>query len=249
MATTSTFFNNFAHSQTQNVLDDLIIECIRQYGMDCYYIPRRRDTYDNLLSEDDTSYYDTAYQIPIYLKSAEGFMNQEAFLSNFGLEIRPQAIFSIARAEFEREILSQESALIRPREGDLVYFPLNGRTFEIRFTDDKPFFYQHGKLQMYDITTELFEYSSEKFTTGIAEIDSIWTNFSINAYDYAILTPEGKALLTAEGNILVYPSMDQKQDIYDPLVDNDAIETIIDRDSANSVIDWSETNPFGEGRY
>lgn len=249
MATTSTFFNNFSHTETQNLLDSLVVESIRIHGQDCFYIPRRRDTFDSLLTEDDTSYFNIAYQIPMYVRTAEGFMNSEALFTQFGLEIRPQIVLSVSRKEFEDGINSLEGALIRPREGDLVYFPINRRLFEIKFVDDKPFFYQHGKLQMYDLSCELFEYSHELFTTGISEVDEVYQKLSINAYDYAIRTEDEKALLTEAGDILVYETYETNQDTYDPLADNDIIETESDRDNANtnlSVIDWSETNPFSD---
>lgn len=255
MATTSTFFNNFGHTESQRLLDSLVVESIRIYGQDVYYLPWRQDTFDNLLSEDDTNYYDTAYAIPMYLKNAEGFINPEALMTNFGLEIRPNIIMSVARFEFDNEITTLENAINRPREGDLIYFPLNKRIFQINYVDDKPFFYQHGKLQMYDLTCELYEYSNERFQTGLAEIDDLWTNFSFNAYDYAILTSDGKAIATSDMDIITRSDLASNQDAYDPLADNDEIEIESDRDNANnslSVIDWSETNPWAEsddGKY
>lgn len=219
MSTTSTFFNHYGYTETQRMLDSLVVEAIRIYGQDCYYVPKRRDTFDDIISEDDTSYFDTAYSIPMYMKNAEGFMNNEALMTNFGLEIRPQIVLSVARFEFDNVITALENALVRPREGDLVYFPINNRTFQINFVDDKPFFYQHGKLQMYDITCELFEYSGEVFTTGIAEIDIISDTYTANTTTFKI------------------PN--------DPLADNDPLETGSARDDANNtLIDWSENNPF-----
>lgn len=220
---TSTFFNNFEHTETQRLLDSLVVESIRIYGQDCYYVPRRRDSFDDLLSEDDTSYFDTAYSIPMYMRNAAGFVGSEALMTNFGLEIRPQIIMSVARFEFDNVITALENDIKRPNEGDLVYFPINNRTFEIMFVDDKPFFYQHGKLQMYDLTCELFEYSSEIFTTGIAEIDRIHTTYTANTDTFVIQNDE--------------------------LADNTPIETESDRDGANTLIDWSANNPFDEGKW
>jgi hypothetical protein len=185
----------------------------------------------------------------MYVKTAEGFINPEALLTNFGLEIRPQVILSIARFEFDNQIHALEEVINRPREGDLIYFPLNKRSFQINFVNDKPFFYQHGKLQMYDCTCELYEYSNERFETGIEEIDEMYFNFSFNAFDHALLDHNGLALTDETGNILVRETLQDKEDEFDPLVDNTEIEEESDREGSNTLIDWSENNPFSEGRY
>jgi len=250
-STTKSTVNFYNHVGTQNLLDSLATESIRMYGTDMSYLPRRRDSFDEILGEDDTSYYDTAYGIPIYVKTAEGFMGQEAFMTNFGLEIRPQLILSVSRFQFENNIKSVEFALNRPREGDLLYFPMNHRAFEIKFVDDKPFFYQAGTLQMYDLTCELFEYAGERFSTGIAEIDSIQTRYSVDVYEFGIQNRNTEYLLNRNGDIITIRDFGANQDVYDPLQINDELQTSSNASSNNttSLLDWSETNPYSEGTW
>lgn len=243
----STFFNNFGNSMEQELLEDLVVESIKTYGQDMYYLPRRRNNFDGVYYEDDISSFDTFYTIEVYIKSTEGFGGQGSFFSKFGLEIRDQVIFSIARRSFEIEITREEAEMLRPREGDLLYFPLNKKCFEIKYVDNKPFFYQLGELQMYDLTCELYEYSNETLNTGIEDIDKLQKNFSMNAIDFGILAETNKVLKTNNGDYLVTQKFQDTIEDFDPLADN---KRIGDEVTDDSVIDWSESNPFADStRY
>lgn len=243
----STFFNNFGNSMEQELLEDLVVESIKTYGQDMYYLPRRRNNFDGVYYEDDISSFDTFYTIEVYIKSTEGFGGQGSFFSKFGLEIRDQVIFSIARRSFEIEVTREEAEMLRPREGDLLYFPLNKKCFEIKYVDNKPFFYQLGELQMYDLTCELYEYSNETLNTGIEDIDKLQKNFSMNAIDFGILAETNKVLKTNNGDYLVTNKFQDTIEDFDPLADNKRIGNEVTDDS---VIDWSESNPFADStRY
>lgn len=243
----STFFNNFGNSMEQELLEDLVVESIKTYGQDMYYLPRRRNNFDGVYYEDDISSFDTFYTIEVYIKSTEGFGGQGSFFSKFGLEIRDQVIFSIARRSFEIEVTREEAEMLRPREGDLLYFPLNKKCFEIKYVDNKPFFYQLGELQMYDLTCELYEYSNETLNTGIEDIDKLQKNFSMNAIDFGILAETNKVLKTNNGDYLVTQKFQDTIEDFDPLADNKRIGSEVTDDS---VIDWSESNPFADStRY
>lgn len=243
----STFFNNFGNSMEQELLEDLVVESIKTYGQDMYYLPRRRNNFDGVYYEDDISSFDTFYTIEVYIKSTEGFGGQGSFFSKFGLEIRDQVIFSIARRSFEIEVTREEAEMLRPREGDLLYFPLNKKCFEIKYVDNKPFFYQLGELQMYDLTCELYEYSNETLNTGIEDIDKLQKNFSMNAIDFGILAETNKVLKTNNGDYLVTQKFQDTIEDFDPLADN---KRIGDEVTDDSVIDWSESNPFADStRY
>lgn len=250
-STTRPQFNLYAHPGTQNLFDSLITEAIQVYGQDMSYLPRRRDTFDIVYYEDDTSFFDTAYGIPIYVKSSDGFMGSEAIISSFGLDIRPQVILSVSRFQFENNILVEESDLGRPREGDLIYFPMNTRLFEIKFVDNKPFFYQGGKLQMYDLTCELYEYSGERFSTGILAIDSIEEKLSIDILQFALHDRNQDTILDREGNIIVTRDWGVNEDAYDALQINDELqsESNVSSNNTTSLLDWSEDNPFAEGTW
>lgn len=239
----SPFFNSFNNANEQELLEDLVVESIKIYGQDMYYIPKILNNFDKLYYEDDLTTFEDAYPIEIYIKSVDGFGGQGSFLSKFGLEIRDQVIFTIARRTFDSNIKQEIPTILRPREGDLIYFPLNKKLFEIKYVDNKPFFYQFGELQMYDLTCELYEYSAERFTTGISDIDVIEEKHTIDVYDHALVTSDEFIIGTQEGDVLVTHNYEVKANTSDPLRDNLHIDQTI---SSNSIIDWSESNPFAE---
>jgi Virus neck protein len=249
---TSTFFNNFQQTGEQELLHSLIVESIKIYGQDMYYLPRRENNFDGIYGDDDVPSFDTAYLVEFYIKSVEGFGGQGSFMSKFGIEIRDQVTLSIAKRTFETDISTQEPALIRPREGDLIYFPLNKKAFQIMYVDKFKMFYTLGDIYMYDMQCELYEYSNESFSTGIAEIDDLEQNYSYNAHDFAILTESGYIIKTEANTYIMSEEYNSVIPDYDPLADNTRIEEESDRDGANTLINWSEQNPFGgdeEGKF
>jgi hypothetical protein len=221
---TNFYFNNFTNSGEQNLIEDLIIETIRIYGLDVWYLPRTLGGLDDLLNEDDLSIFDKAYMVEMYIKSVDGFEGDGQFLSKFGLQIRDSVTFTMSQRKFVQDVgLYNEE--VRPNEGDLIYFPLNRKLFEVMFVDNKPVFYQMGALQMYDLRCELFEFSNERFATGVLEIDVLldaYRTTGTNA-NTAVANVESLSLLGA---------------------DNFTIET-----TADSILDFSETNPFGDNNY
>ena len=210
-----------------------------------YFLPRTVVNYDKLLGADDQSEYNKAILVELYIKSIDGFTGDGNFMSKFGIEIRDQVTFSIAKRTFEQEIglYTQET---RPNEGDIIYFPLNKKCFQIKFVNKFEMFYQFGALQTYELTCELFEYSNEKFNTGIAEIDILQKNFSINVFDYAIIDEFGANLLDESGNYLV--TEQYKLDSIVVVADNDMILNGSNNfpTGSNDFIDFSEGNPFSE---
>lgn len=226
----------------QNLLENLIIESIKIYGQDMYYVPRTLNNKDKIYGEDDVSTYDSATLVEFYIKNVEGFGGDGNFMSKFGLEIRDQVTFVIAKRVFEEEV-DQNSALIRPREGDLIFFPLNKKLFQIKYVDNKPIYYPLGALQTYELTCELFEYSGEQFNTGIPDIDDIQDKLSLNIFDYGVLTQDDFVLATEDGDYLVLETY--KVESIDPFADNDSIET-----EADGFLDFTERDPFSEnGTY
>lgn len=251
---TNVYFNNFKASREQQLLEDLIIEAIKMYGEDMYYLPREFVSKDELYTEDDQSKYTQAFPIEMYIKSVDGFEGDGSFLSKFGLEIRDQVTFTVAKRIFEEEVTSELEDQNVPKEGSLIYFPLNGKLFQIKFVDPKPFFYQLGALQTYDIVCELFEYSGEVIDTGYDFIDKIHTKFSNVLEDYAIRDSEGNIILDEDGNMIMAESYDLEQ--IDKMSDNEELEqesdfgTETDQPSGNnSIIDWTHFDPFAEGQY
>jgi len=227
----------------QRLLEDLIIESIRIYGEDVYYIPRRLGNKDEVYGADDISYFDRAYSVEMYINSIDGFSGDGSFFSKFGLEIRDQVIFTVAQRIFDEEIAQYEDNIPRAREGDLIYFPLNEKCFQIKYVNNKPIFYQLGALQVYEMTCELFEYSNEQFTTGIPEIDRLQKDFSTDILDYGVITEDDFYLVDEDGDYIV--SEKYNMDIIDPMNDDKYIQQ-----ESDQILDWSQRDPFSEsGQY
>ena len=165
---TSNFFSNFDHNNEQHLLQDLMVESIKIFGHDVSYLPRTKNNVDNLLGEDPTSSFTAAYPLEMYIKNTDGFAGEGAFVGRFGLEIRQQITFTVARRTWDGVGIST-----RPLEGDLIWFPMTNKLFEIQFVDHESVFYQLGKLPVYDLSCELFEYSDEDIDTGIEDIDKV----------------------------------------------------------------------------
>lgn len=238
---TSFFFNNFGASQEQLLIENLVVESIKIYGHDVYYLPRTRVEVDDILGEEEYSSFDSQYYVEMYIKNVEGFGGQGDFLSKFNLEIRDQVTFSMARRIFNEEVGA--SALIeRPREGDLIYMPLNNKLFEIKFVEHEAIFYQLGSLQLYDLVCELFEYDNEIFNTGIPLVDEKQRDITFNMSDFALREESGLALADEDGYDLVQESFDIQ--VQDPLSNNNDFQS-----EADSILDFTELDPFSEGRY
>lgn len=180
---TNVFFSPRVKSE-QYLYEDIIIEALKLYGQDVYYIPRSVVNSDEILNE-EFSKYESSYVIEMYIANTEGFEGEGNLLSKFGLEIRDQATFVVSRRRFSQlvEIDSNELREERPREGDLIYLPLSKSLFEIRFVEHENPFYQISNLPTYELQCELFEYSAEEFETGIRDIDRFE---ELNAYSLSI---------------------------------------------------------------
>ena len=166
---TNSYFNHLENTAEQNLHQDLIIESIKTFGVDNYYLPRQYMNEDILYGEDTISQFSKSHLIEMYVKSVDGFEGEGDFVSRFGLEIRDQVIFSVARRRWE----NLNTGYDRPREGDIIFFPLNKKLYEVRFVEHESVFYQFGKLPIFDLTCELFQYSEEQLETGITDIDDI----------------------------------------------------------------------------
>ena len=193
MPATNLYFNNYANLGEQTLIEDLIIESIKIYGIECYYMPRTLVAEDNIFGEDPLSKFEQAYNIEMYIKSVDGFEGEGDFLSRFNIEIRDEITFVVARRRWSEEIAEDQSTPVdgdgvaRPAEGDLIYFPLNGKIFEVKFVEHEAVFYQMGDLQTYELRCELYEYSYEEIDTGIASIDGVVTGMYGDALLFGVL--------------------------------------------------------------
>lgn len=217
---TNVFFQNYGYFNEQQLIDDLVIEAIQIYGVDTYYVTRKLEATDQILNEDDLSIFNAAYSMEVYVKSIDGFQGEGDFLSKFGLQIRDQVTFTVAIRTFERYATRQNTALTRPKEGDLVYLPMNDKFFKIMHVEHESVFYQSGSLQVFDLKCELFEYSNEMFDTGIEEIDTYFD--SINTEDQQVYS-------------------------LDKLLSKDPIaKNIFFEEESEDIIDFTEIDPFSE---
>ena len=168
----SVFFSQAVRSE-QNLYEDLVIESLKIFGQQVYFIPRTLVNRDDVLNEDPASRFDDAYLIEAYLENIDGFEGQGDLYSKFGLEIRDEATFVISRRQWEKivGIFSSDLTNPRPQEGDVLFLPMTNSFFEISFVEDDSPFYQLSNLPVYRMQCSLFEYADEDFDTGIESID------------------------------------------------------------------------------
>jgi len=160
------------YSGEQNTVEDLTIEIIQTMGKNMVYIPREFVNKDDLFGEDTLSKFEDGYELEMYITSIDGFEGEGDILAKFGLEIRDRVGLVVSRKRFEQTVGSYEN-LKRPREGDLIYFPLSKTLFEINFVEHENPFYQLGKLYTYALSCEVFTYSQEEINTGYSDIDIV----------------------------------------------------------------------------
>lgn len=216
---TNIFFQPYnRYGNEASLLDDLVIESIRIYGVDTVYLTRSLRAVDEILNEDDLSIFNAAYDMEMYVKSVDGFAGEGDFLSKFGLTIRDQVTFTVANRTFERYATRIDPSKIRPNEGDLIYFPMNNKFFKIMHVEHESVFYQMGALNVFDLKCELFEYGNERFETGRVEVDRYYDKINtenVSNLDYL--------------------------NVIDPIAKN-----IFFEEEADTIIDFSEVDPFSE---
>ena len=167
-------------SGEQQLVEDLVVEQIKMFGVEVYYIPRTLVSEDTVLGEDSLNSFDSAYQIEAYLENVQGFGGDGDLFSKFGVRIADQVNFVIARKRFQ-DLVDDNTTLVvegRPNEGDLVYFPLANKLFSIQYVEHEQPFYQLNKIHVWGLKCELFEYSGEDLDTGVEEIDVIERNLA-----------------------------------------------------------------------
>jgi hypothetical protein len=178
---TNPYFSQGSTSE-QLLYEDLIVESLKMYGQDVYYLPRELVNVDVVFGDDVPSRFENAYQIEMYIDTIEGFEGEGDLFTKFGVEIRDTATFTVARRRWNSVVSPFEQTddrpFYRPREGDLIFLPLSGSIFEITKVEDESPFYQLKNLPVFRMTCELFEYSDEDFDTGIDGIDNVEVAFA-----------------------------------------------------------------------
>jgi len=223
---TNVFFRNYDNFNEQQLIDDLVIESIKMYGVDVLYVKRSIGSRDSVFNEDDTPIYDEVFEFESYVKNVDGFEGEGDFLSKFGLQIRDQVTFSVANRTFERFVTRENNDIVRPREGDLIFFPLNSKMYEIKNVEHESVFYQSGALQVFDIVCELIEYSNQIFRTGRDNVDAYFDDIITDTYTN--VGANNASTLVGLANT-------------DPIARNLFYER-----EGDSIIDFTEIDPFSE---
>lgn len=173
MSTVNVYFTQGTRNE-QLLIEDIIIESLKIYGNEVMYIPRSLVSKDDILGEDRLSHFKSAFPVEMYFENVDSFAGQGAFIQKFGLVIEQSATLVVARRRWDQLVGQYGMTTLpqRPCEGDLIYFPLSKGLFEIKFVQHQDPFYQLGKLYVYKLQIELFQYASELIDTGVAEIDN-----------------------------------------------------------------------------
>ena len=156
-------------SAEQRLIQSLVNEQLKMYGVEVTYLPRKIVNKDTIFTEIQSSTFNDNFSIEAYVNTYEGHGGAGDILTKFGVSLKDELIITISKERFEDFIspflVSMPSSEIeissRPREGDLIYFPLGKRIFEVKFVEHEKPFYQLGKNYVYELRCELFEYEDE----------------------------------------------------------------------------------------
>ena len=201
---TNPYFSQSVRSE-QHLFEDIVIESLKLYGQDIYYLPRDIVNEDRILGDDVPSRFNSSYKIEMYIENVDGFDGEGDLFSKFGVEIRDQATFIVSRRRWDQTIqrYDNEITIARPAEGDLLYIPFSSKLFQITHVEHEQPFYQLANLPTFKLRCELFEYNDEDFDTNVDVIDDIQTDYAY-AYNLTMNTTKTTATATATltgGNI------------------------------------------------
>lgn len=210
------FFNYYNQHNEQSLLEDLVVESIRQFAHDLVYLPRDINIKDKIMTEPIIQTISHALDVEMYIKNWDHYQGEGQLLSKFGLEIRDQMTFILTHRAFN-QFVKPITNKARPWEGDLIYIPMFKNVYQIKYVDNSANFYMLGKNYSWEIVCELLEYNNEQFQTGRQEIDQMYPAFE-HADD---------------------PDYDLNN--YDKTSQNSIIQ-----DESDDIIDWTEKNPFGD---
>ena len=226
------YFRDYAGEQ--NIIEDLSIEIIKAMGRDMLYIPREQ--YKNNIEFGEAQYrFSRTFPIEMYIASVSGFEGEGDVISKFGLEVRDRVTLVVSKKRFNQEVSERYNTVNRPREGDLIYFPLSKGLFEINFVEHENPFYQAGKLYTYTLMCELTTIDGDEFDTGESDVDAVVTENKTSVYLFTLgsevssgktfydgekvyqvqgSTGAAYSLATAEANCFKYYSSSKTMEIF-----------------------------------
>ena len=249
--------------------ENIIIESLKIFGQDVYYMPRTLVNRDLIFGEDTSSKFDDSYAIEMYFESNEGFAGEQEIINKFGLEIRDDTTLVVSKRRFEEHVSSTANLIAsgRPNEGDIIYVPLMNSFFEILFVEDQEPFFQLGSLPVYKLKVTRWEYASEKLDTGNEVIDQYEDKRTLDILQHKVSLEIGQVALDGDGSIVLEDYLDyasgqpaflmletytpgatniQTQSPYADNLDLNAEAGYNTVSLADDILDFTERNPFGE---
>ena len=245
--------------------EDLIVEGLKIYGFDVFYLPRTLANGDLVLGENTTSRFDDSYAIEMYMETTDGFAGDQEIINKFGLEIRDDTTFMVAKRSWEYHVGNSANTIVtgRPNEGDIIYMPLMNSFFEIQFVEDQEPFFQLGQLPVYKLRATRWEYSSEELNTGQTLIDQHEDTYTLDQLQGQFQLEYGVEALTGRGSIRLEtdastgkPAFLIQEDFETPNIQTQSpyagnldMNTEAGYDTVTTtddILDFTERNPFGE---
>ena len=195
----NTYFSHGTHAE-KNLYEDLIIEQLKIYGQDTYYLPREEITRDSILGNTTDKFTD-AYAIEMYVEDVNGFAGQGDLVGKFGLEVRDELTLVVARRTFEILVdnTSNTLSINRPREGDIIWLERFKKFFQIDFVEDEDPMYQINDLPIFKLKCSMWEYASESVETGVTDIDDRLDSVTMDVLENQISLESGT---TSSGALL-----------------------------------------------
>ena len=195
------FFQQGSKSE-QSLVQSLINEQLKIYGVDVHFMPRKYVSSDSVLREVSASSFEDAYPIEAYIDNFDGYGDNPTLLSKFGIEQTNEITLIISKERFENYISplmkNEENIKLstRPKEGDLIYFPFGDRLFEIKYVEHEKPFYMLKNTYVYELRCELFRYEDEVIDTGVDEIDdTLEATEGVDGADFVIGTTQKLTLV------------------------------------------------------
>jgi len=224
----NTYFSHGTHAE-KRLYEDLIIEQLKVFGNDVYYMPRENISQDDILGNTTDKFTD-AYSIEMYVEDVNGFAGQGDLIGKFGLEIRDELTFVVSRRQFEILVDNPSNTLNinRPKEGDIIWMPLFKKFWQVDYVEDEDPMYQINDLPIFKLKCSAWEYSSESVETGVLEIDEKLDAITQDVLENQITLESGT---TSSGSLLSENITGEIRALL-----SEAGDTIVDETDSDNII-------------
>lgn len=180
------FFLQGSNSE-QSLVQDLVNEQLKMYGVDVYYLPRQIFSEGKVIRDVIYSKFKNAFPIEAYIMNYEGFDANSVLMSKFGVRVTDEMTLIVSKERFElyiselMKVIPNVKNSLRPNEGDLIYVPLSDSLLEIKYAENRKPFYQLQKNYVYELRCEVYDFEDDEVKTGIVDIDSQLKDLGYNA--------------------------------------------------------------------